>query len=141
MNDLGKLLRSKLDNEAIERKQIVINIKGKEMNRYDSCCAENDTAMIITVDGRKAICIPFDPVLARAMTKAKVVAVDRNWDGAVKSIETVEGKVDVNIVDYKEISAKAESTIEKRKALEAIQAKLKAEQDSITKEIDALNSN
>jgi len=102
--------------------------------------AESEMKILISIDSRQHLCIDFDPNFLESILNATSVTIDRNWDGVIKSIEEVKGKPNVMIINASDISPRKPDTSEKLKALEAYQAKLTAEADAITKEINALNN-
>ncbi len=101
---------------------------------------EANMKILINVDSRKHLCVDFDPNFLEALLNAKIVTVERDWDGVVKSIDEVKAKPNVMIVNTVDISPRKPDTSEKLKALEQYQAKITAEADAIAKEISALNN-
>jgi hypothetical protein len=77
--------------------------------------------------------------LLNILSNARVAKVDRDWDGNVKSVKYTNDKPTITIVNVGEIEAPKPDPTDKIKALEQLQEKLKAEQDAITKQIDALS--
>ncbi len=116
---------------ALHHARKVINIvcKGKDPMLYS-------TKMLISLGSSKHICIDFDEQLARKLSKAKLVTVDRTWDGELK---TVEGKVSIQVVDSEDIVPRGLSKRDKLKEMEQYKQKLAAEQAALDKQISELN--
>ena len=115
------------------RKEVNIICKGKDPMMYS-------TKMLISLGSSKHICIDFDEQLARKLSKAKLVSVDRSWDGELKTLEEVEGKVTVQVVDADDITPRGLSKRDKVKQMEEYKKKLEAEQAALNKQIDDLNN-
>lgn len=103
---------------------------------------ENYTSnmVLIAIDGRKAICVPFSTGLIDVMSRAQIVSIDRSWEGTIKSVDRVEGKLDISIVSADLITPLGGSRKDKLEKLAAVKAKLAAEQEAIDKEVSALNN-
>jgi len=115
------------------RKQVNIICKGKDPMLYS-------TKMLISINGSKHICVDFDENLARKLSKAKIVDLDRTWDGNVKSVEEIEGKISIQIVDADDITPRGLSKRDKLKQMEQYKQKLDAEQAALDKQISDLNN-
>jgi hypothetical protein len=115
------------------RKQLNIICKGKDPMMYS-------TKMLISINGSKHICVDFDENLARKLSKAKIVDLDRTWDGNVKSVEEIEGKISIQIVDADDITPRGLSKRDKLKQMEQYKQKLDAEQAALDKQISDLNN-
>ncbi len=114
------------------------SIKGYKMQISNENYTNN--MVLIAIDGRKAICVPFSTGLVELMAKAQIVSIDRTWDGPIKSVDRVEGKLDISIINADLITPLGGSRKDKLEKLAAVKAKLAAEQEAIDKELSALNN-
>jgi hypothetical protein len=121
-----------IDESQNKRKQVNILVKGKEMIQYQS-------RILVSINGSNNLVLEADTNLLNILSNASVAKVDRDWDGNVKSVKYTNDKPTITIVNVGEIEAPKPDPTDKIKALEQLQEKLKAEQDAITKQIDALS--
>lgn len=146
---IGELLREKLDNTPInicsefrhpsinfeepKRKQIKVEIKGRS-EMYST------TKVLISLGGRDNLVLDVDSQLLNMLSNARIAKIDREWDGGIKTVQYLKDKPTISIVSSENILPVKSDPSEKLQALEKMQESLKNEQDSIAKQISALNN-
>lgn len=133
---LGQLLREKLDcpenfmaEMPVERKHVIIKRKTNTM-----------TKLLISVSSSKSLMVDFDERLADILVNAKIVNVESDWDGNIKTVEELKGNPTVRLVKRELVSPSKPSQDEMLNAIKNHREKVACELAAIDKEIEAVSN-
>lgn len=96
--------------------------------------------IVVSFDSSKALAIPFSTEVFNSIFNARIVNVDRSWDGNIKKINLTDMQKTINIVSELDIRPSEPSVAEKLKIMQAIKDKRQAELDEINKEIESISN-
>ena len=97
---------------------------------------ENEmTKILVSISGNKALMLDYDNVIVNQLMRSKVVTVDTDWEGNIKTVEEVKNVVNVRLVNADLVSPCKPSREEEIAGLKAYREKMLAEIAEIDKHI------